>query len=67
MADLYLFLADAGVSEDERTRVFREHRDAFTALDEEQFIAKFRLCKDAAREVCDAVAGDLQRRMYCSL
>ncbi|XP_064468256.1 putative nuclease HARBI1 [Ornithodoros turicata] len=61
MADIYLFLADAGVCEDERARVFRRHRDAFTALDEEQFIAKFRLCKDAAREVCDAVAGDLQR------
>ncbi|XP_064486977.1 putative nuclease HARBI1 [Ornithodoros turicata] len=61
MADLYLFLADEGMCEEEKSRVFRQHRDAFGALSEEQFITKFRLCKDAVREVCDAVAGDLQK------
>ncbi|XP_064469994.1 putative nuclease HARBI1 [Ornithodoros turicata] len=61
MADLYLFLADKGMCETEETRVFRQHRDAFTALSEEEFIMKFRLCKDAVREVCEAVAADLQK------
>ncbi|XP_064461550.1 putative nuclease HARBI1 [Ornithodoros turicata] len=61
MADLYLFLADQGVCEEERSRVFRRHRDAFSALTEEQFSAKFRLSKDAVREVCDAVSRDLQK------
>lgn len=61
---MYLFLADAGVSEDDRPRMYREHRDALTALNDEQFIAKFRLCKDAVRELCEAVAPDLQKREW---
>ncbi|XP_064488328.1 putative nuclease HARBI1 [Ornithodoros turicata] len=59
--DLYLLFLEEGVAEEEPVRSFRSHRDAFEALSEDEFIATFRLSKEAAREVCEAVRPDLQR------
>ncbi|XP_064472858.1 putative nuclease HARBI1 [Ornithodoros turicata] len=59
--DLYLLFLEEGVAEEEPVHNFRSHRDAFEALSEDEFIATFRLSKEAAREVCEAVRPDLQR------
>ncbi|XP_064458883.1 putative nuclease HARBI1 [Ornithodoros turicata] len=61
MAELYAFIADVGICEEEVIRVFRPHVDALAALSDDQFVAHFRLSKDAVREVCSAVSDDLKR------
>ncbi|XP_064475621.1 putative nuclease HARBI1 [Ornithodoros turicata] len=61
MADLYFILEDEGVAEEEPVRTFNSCRDAFSSMSDDEFVATFRLPKEAVREVCEAVREDLQR------
>ncbi|XP_064464702.1 putative nuclease HARBI1 [Ornithodoros turicata] len=61
MADLYFILEDEGVVEEEPVRTFNSCRDAFSSMSDDEFVATFRLPKEAVREVCEAVREDLQR------
>ena len=56
----YFVLEEGGVRNEEiQERIFREHADSF-ALRDSEFVARYRLTKEAAREVIEAVRPDLE-------
>ncbi|XP_064482158.1 uncharacterized protein LOC135394965 [Ornithodoros turicata] len=61
MADLFVIFDEEGFADRDPERTYRTYSDAFATMSEDNFIATFRLSKDAAREVCEAVKGDLER------
>ncbi|XP_064462036.1 putative nuclease HARBI1 [Ornithodoros turicata] len=61
MADLFVIFDEEGIADRDPERTYRTYSDAFATMSEDNFNATFRLSKDAAREVCEAVKGDLER------
>ncbi|XP_064470212.1 putative nuclease HARBI1 [Ornithodoros turicata] len=60
MADLFVIFDEEGIADRDSERTYRTYSDAFATMSEDNFIATVRLSKDAAREVCEAVKGDLE-------